>query len=200
MLAREALRDLKVERKASCIKLGRYCTVRGGISMTIRRNVGHSSAEALTVAIDVGSSRQSVVNWEARAAKTLVSETQAVYRDSFDLCKRSVRSFCVHTWRGDATNSAVCQDNNAQNLEVMSSFFFQLGAPLDFDVASKPISELLPEHTSAAELQIVKDGSGAGCYATVHKQLKGLGGEPFGETTSSSTSVVWCGTTDAGPD
>ena len=100
-------------------------------------------------------------------------------------------AFAMRKISGDATNPKVFKQSKVQCLEVTSRHYCAAS-----EVAS--VEGVEADHLSVwPDLQVVEDGTGAGCMAMVEKQMAACGC-PSWETAQPSTASVWCYTSDAG--
>jgi len=185
---------------AAAIKMGpakRYLSVSGGVQMAVRRNCGNASALAVSSLLGVDVSHVTLSTWEQRCAAALMLEARLYFQTAAtnmgDIIAAGGFAFAIHRVSGDATNSKVFKQSKVQCLEVNARHYFAANA-----AASSEDVEV--EHLSVwPDLQIVEDGTGAGCLAMVEKQIAACGC-PSWRAAQPSTASVWCYTSDAGTD
>ena len=180
------------------LKMGpakRYLSVSGGVQMAVRRNCGNASALAVSSLLDVDVSHVTLSTWEQKCAAALLLEARLYFQTAAenmgDISAAGGFALAMHTVSGDATNSKVFKQSKAQCLEVTSRHYYAAA-----EVES--VEGVEADHLSVwPDLQVVEDGTGAGCMAMVEKQMAACGC-PSWETAQPSTASVWCYTSDAG--
>jgi hypothetical protein len=196
--------QLEAERSerqaAAAIKMGpaqRYLSLSGGVQMAVRRNCGNASALAVSSLLGVDVSHVTLSTWEQRCAAALMLEARLYFKTAAtnmcDFIAAGGFAFAIHRISGDATNSKVFKQSKVQCLEVNARHYFAADTVASVeDVEADPVS-VWPD------LQIVEDGTGAGCLAMVEKQIAACGC-PSWKVAQPSTASVWCYTSDAGTD
>ena len=182
------------------LKMGpakRYLSVSGGVQMAVRRNCSNASALAVSSLLDVDVSHVTLSTWEQKCSAALLLEArqyfETVAENMGDITASGGFAFAMHKISGDATNSKVFQQSKVQCLGVISRHYYAASG-----MAS--VEGVEADHLSVwPDLQVVEDGTGAGCMAMVEKQMAACGC-PSWEAAQPSTASVWCCTSDAGTD
>ena len=181
-------------------------TVKGGLRLAIKRNVGHHlGADAVSCILDVDATRQTVATWEIHVANCLLAASDYFFRDLRRTLTAWQRSqsymssgHVVHCLRTDATNANVFQGSKVQALELTTHLA----------VAVKPGPLLATWYdrevvTSWGDVQRCSGGAASDCLGLVNKTLKQLGFTQLDALASSSYADMlhaWVMPSDAGPD
>ena len=146
----------------------RYLTIRGGLSLALRRTAANIAAGNLGIALQIDLSRRQIVNQELALRASLLASSISFHRthmaelqlqedEDSPEGKRKWR-FCGFCIRGDATNAQVWQKQKLRAQEMLSYFHTEFIDPTDDWSASskrvafnKVLGPLLPVRDSTSQ-------------------------------------------------
>ena len=108
-------------------------TTRGGFTLAIKRNVGHTSCSAIVQILDAKVKASSVPRWERLLATSILESSRLWYAEFDDYVQglqqqqpivgaRRLLTFALHSIRADATNSSTLQNRKVHVCELASCF------------------------------------------------------------------------------
>ncbi len=106
-------------------------TVRSGLAVAVRRNVGNASAKDSGSYMLVDMSQQTVCRWEVRLAASLISSARAFHTELYEEPSSGGGRVSVFSYSTDATNTNIWHQAKLHSLHL-STFIVD-----DVDVACK---------------------------------------------------------------
>eukprot|EP00959_Pyramimonas_sp_CCMP1952_P230224 4813364-Pyramimonas_sp.AAC.1 len=185
----------QVERKGALRLTGR-----GSLAVALRSATSNVAASQFGAAALTDISHQTIVRCQCDAAAALRGRFCSYHENMLYQC-RSFRgcgmSMSVHSFRGDATNSACWQQSKVMALELESAFFALLDVETHFDQ--------LERMSMWADIQVVRHSTAGGTYALTRKTLNSSGCPQWRRSASADESDLQhvrlrLYTSDGGPD
>ena len=110
-------------------RAARYFSVRGGMTLAMKRNLSRGSASSLGIALSLDVSRRTVRDWELRLRAARLASIRSFHHAMAERMKRNLvlapapgqepgLALACHMLRADATNAAVWQKCKLHVLEV----------------------------------------------------------------------------------
>ena len=186
----------------------RSLSIRGGYALGIKRQTGFNvGGEALAIILDVGAAQCTANRWEIKSSDALCAHTRAYYRTCDEVLSEAAMNgeycFRVLGMKGDATNSDVFQHSKVQTLEIRCSYYNGGQDLLKNYNANADLLDLLESHTYWADVLVVEDSTGQGCFSLVAKQLQNAGVQKhimFDEVLPDEVEDAYTYCSDGGPD
>ena len=186
----------------------RSLSIRGGYALGIKRQTGFNvGGEALAIILDVGAAHNTANRWEIKSSDALCAHTRAYYRTCDEVLSEAAihgeYCFRVLGMKGDATNSDVFQHSKVQTLEIRCSYYNGGQDLLKNYNANADLLDLLESHTYWADVLVVEDSTGEGCFSLVAKQLQNAGVQKhimFDEVLPDEVEDAYTYCSDGGPD
>ena len=184
----------------------RHLTDKGATALAIRRNLSNVSSKDLGSVLLQDLSHQTICRAEVKAAAALVVDAQ----DFFDLAEEALKesaasanTISVHSFRSDATNSAVWQKSKLLNAQLESVYVLdqQAGQRLAQKGAINLCDSDVHHWKGLADISVVEDGTAAGTHGLLCKSLQGLHCPLWNEPSASPGHTrVFLATSDGGSD
>ena len=186
----------------------RSLSIRGGYALGIKRQTGFNvGGEALAIILEVGAAQNTANRWEIKSSDALCAHTRAYYRTCDEVLSEAAMNgeycFRVLGMKGDATNSDVFQHSKVQTLEIRCSYYAGGQDLLENYNAAYDLLDLLESHTYWADVLVVEDSTGEGCFSLVAKQLQNAGVQKhimFDEVLPDEVEDAYTYCSDGGPD
>ena len=171
------IKKLKQDLVVSEIGIGRadgkHMQPSAGMILALKRNGGYASCRSTIAFADNSITDRTVRKWEGELGTSALASAIKFHHDCEEMLVNSCgdpdhdpgRKFgiAIHSLAGDATKSNSCRGGKLQNLRLTSAYNFPSGQ-----------GRLRTHHEVWADVHKVTDESGRGCYALVHKQLRGV--------------------------
>jgi hypothetical protein len=190
--ARMGIAYMGKRRKPGAIRFN--LSTRGGYTMALARNVGHAGAHATAMMLDSDATRQVCCSWEMLLNSSIMCDIYDWQKQMGDNLKLAAgmtqnidfRTFEIHTFRGDATNSSVLQSKKVQGCEVVSRYCYPVfgqqhadgdGNDIggDDDGTNNDIFACVTERRAYADLQFLPHSlSGEAMHDVYIKQLRSV--------------------------
>lgn len=153
-------------------KGNRYFTIRGGLSLAIKRSLSNAGAHAIGIISELDVTRQSICRWEIWLRAALLSAARRFHMQNqaslwLSDADQDGWRFQVHSVRGDATNAAVWQK---QKVRCNENHSYYIVDPVTASMSWEVVRTHIQERRTLGSLQVVHDKTGFGCHALATKQ------------------------------
>ena len=158
---------------------GRYLTLPSRISLAIRRNFSNVACGDLSLILLDDASRFTVAKSEVQSGAALVAASQSFHRHMLEDFSSGEPSLSIHVISQDATNSNVLQKQKLCAMILHSSFLYRPSSSIESEGKGSDSFvwtwDLFQSWQGVADVQFVRDGSGAGSVGLTTKMLESLG-------------------------
>ena len=170
--------------------MGNIEILSGGVSLALRRNLAHASAQSVLDCTDLEKERKALTRWERKSASALMVCSCLFYEACVASCRSSqARSFAVHRVASDATNSNMLKGCKLQVCELDSTYIFEGEGLPPFAENYESDPALYVHHTRIwTDVQRVLDATGRGCEHLTRKQVVGAGCDAWGSEATAALS------------